>query len=49
MTDGMITTSRGMGTAVLLGLELVGLLVGKEVERGLAAGIMLPEQNTVEK
>lgn len=49
VTDGLITTSRGMGTAVLLGLELVGLLVGKEVERELAAGIMLPEQNTVEK
>ncbi len=30
VTDGNITTSRGMGTAIAFGLELVKLLVGKK-------------------
>lgn len=30
MTDGLITTARGLGYALDLGLELAALLVGKE-------------------
>lgn len=36
VTDGNITTSRGMGTSLDLGLELVGLLLGKEQAGQLA-------------
>lgn len=36
VTDGNITTSRGMGTSLDLGLELVKLLVGKEQAGQLA-------------
>ena len=36
VTDGNITTSRGMGTSLDLGLELVGLLMGKEQAGQLA-------------
>lgn len=31
MTDGNITTSRGMGTSIDLGLELVKLIKGEEL------------------
>ncbi|MCH5156136.1 MAG: DJ-1/PfpI family protein [Clostridiales bacterium] len=30
VTDGNVTTARGMGCAVDLGLELIGLLIGKD-------------------
>lgn len=40
VTDGNITTSRGLGTAIDLGLELVGLLVGKEQAERLAGAIV---------
>ena len=36
VTDGNITTSRGMGTSVGLGLELVTLIKGKELADELA-------------
>ena len=36
VTDGNITTSRGMGTSVDLGLELVTLIKGKELAGELA-------------
>ncbi|MBQ4283369.1 MAG: DJ-1/PfpI family protein [Lachnospira sp.] len=35
VTDGNITTSRGMGTSIDLGLELVRLLVGEELAESL--------------
>ena len=40
VTDGNITTSRGMGTSILLGLELVKLLKDEETSKKLA--IMMP-------
>ena len=45
VTDGKVTTSRGMGTSVLLGLELIRLLVGGKEAEDMAARIMLPESN----
>lgn len=39
ITDGTITTSRGMGTAVDLGLELVRIMVGEEKSEELAGKI----------
>ena len=36
VTDGNITTSRGMGTSILLGLELVKLLKDEETSKKLA-------------
>lgn len=36
VTDGNITTSKGMGTSLDLGLELVRLLVGQEAARSLS-------------
>ena len=36
VTDGNITTSRGMGTSIDLGLELVRLLIGAEKANELA-------------
>lgn len=36
VTDGNITTSRGMGTSLDLGLELVWLLVGQEKAKSLS-------------
>ena len=36
VTDGSITTSRGMGTSIDLGLELVRLLEGKDEADRLA-------------
>jgi len=38
--DGGILTSRGAGTAVEFGLELVGILMGAEAKNGVAAAIM---------
>ena len=37
VTDGNITTSRGMGTSVDLGLEIVKLLISEEKAKELAA------------
>ncbi len=37
MTDGNITTSRGMGTSIDLGLELVKLIKGEELSDKLRA------------
>ena len=42
VTDGNITTSRGMGTSILLGLELVKLLKDEETSKKLAEAIMMP-------
>ena len=42
VTDGNITTSRGMGTSILLGLELVKLLKDEETSNKLAEAIMMP-------
>lgn len=39
VTDGNVTTSRGMGTSIELGLELSAILVGKEVADNLATAI----------
>ena len=39
VTDGNITTSRGMGTSVDLGLELVKLLCGQDVADSLGKSI----------
>lgn len=39
VVDGNIITSRGMGTAILLGLELVRQLVGKEKADKIAGSI----------
>ncbi|HIS55452.1 MAG: DJ-1 family glyoxalase III [Lachnospiraceae bacterium] len=43
VTDGLITTARGMGFAVDLGLELTGLLFGKEKERDIKESIQHPD------
>lgn len=40
VTDGNITTSRGMGTAMDFGLELVKLLCGEEKAKELANGVV---------
>ena len=37
VTDGNITTSRGMGTSIDLGLELVKLIKGEELSDKLRA------------
>ena len=42
ITDGAITTARGMGFAVDLGLELVGLLVSREKESEIRESIQHP-------
>ena len=42
VTDGNITTSRGMGTSILLGLELVKLLKDEETSKKLTEAIMMP-------
>ncbi len=42
VTDGTITTSRGMGTSIYLGLELISILLGSEKADQIAASIMLP-------
>ena len=40
VTDGNITTSRGMGTSIDLGLELISLLCHKEVAESIGKGII---------
>ncbi len=40
VTDGNITTSRGMGTSIDLGLELISLLCGKEKAMTIGKGII---------
>lgn len=40
VTDGNITTSRGLGTAVKFGLELVRLLCGEKAAKDLAEGVV---------
>ncbi len=40
VTDGNIITSRGMGTAIDLGLKLVEIMKGEETARALAEGIV---------
>ena len=39
MTDGQITTARGLGYALDLGLELVKLLVNKETSEKIKTSI----------
>lgn len=39
VTDGNVTTSRGMGTSIELGLELTSVLVDKATSDNLALGI----------
>ena len=39
VTDGNVTTSRGMGTSIELGLELSAILVDKETADNLASAI----------
>lgn len=40
VTDGNITTSRGLGTAVKFGLELVRIMCGEEAAKELAEGVV---------
>lgn len=42
VTDGNITTSRGMGTSLLLGLELVRILKDSETAKKISEQIMMP-------
>ena len=46
VTDGRITTSRGMGTAVRFSLELVSVLYGKEKSRRNSRIYRIYEKNT---
>ena len=39
VTDGLVTTARGLGYALDLGLEIAGLLVGRTVAAEVKAGI----------
>ena len=39
VTDGLITTARGLGYALDLGIELAGLLVGRETAAKVKAAI----------
>lgn len=39
ITDGMITTGKGMGASIEMGLELVKLLIDEETAEKLASGI----------
>jgi len=39
VTDGLVTTARGLGYALDLGLELSRLLVGKDIAAKVKAGI----------
>ena len=41
VTDGMITTSRGAGTAVEFGLHLVGLITGPDKSADISKAICL--------
>ena len=40
MTDGNITTSRGVGTAIAFGLELIAILVNKETADKIKTSIV---------
>ncbi len=40
VTDGNVTTSRGVGTAIPFALELISLLVSKETADGIASSIV---------
>lgn len=40
VTDGNITTARGMGCSIELGIELVRLLVGEETAKKIAASVI---------
>ena len=42
VTDGPVTTARGMGCAVDLGLELVRIFVGEQASKELRTGIQYP-------
>lgn len=44
VTDGLITTSKGMGAATLFGAELVGLLHGRKVAEKMLIGICSAEK-----
>jgi 4-methyl-5(b-hydroxyethyl)-thiazole monophosphate biosynthesis len=44
VTDGLITTGRGMGCSVDMGLELVRLLVNEETASALRKKIQYPER-----
>ena len=48
VTDGLYTTSRGMGTSTLLGLELIRILKSEEEAKAMAERIMLPASNEME-
>lgn len=41
VTDGLVTTAKGLGTALELGIELVRLLVGDEKAKEIAEKIVL--------
>ena len=41
--DGQLITSRGPATALLMGLELVAALKGKELRDQLAQALLIPE------
>lgn len=43
LTDGHVTTSRGVGTAIPFGLRLIELLCGKEKADQVATGIVFSE------
>lgn len=45
VTDGNITTSRGMGTSLDLGLELVRILAGEDKARDLGKSTQYTESN----
>lgn len=40
VTDGNITTSRGLGTAILFGLEIIKLLVDEECAKNIASEVI---------
>ena len=42
VTDGTVTTGRGMGTSILMGLELIRVLKGEEEADAMAKRIVLP-------
>lgn len=44
VTDGNITTSRGMGTAMAFGLEMVKLLLSEATAKDLAEGVVAKEE-----
>lgn len=46
VTDGNITTARGLGFAIDLGLELSGLLAGREVSDTVKSKIQYPYANS---